>query len=265
MSDSAIALPPDVEVGKSKKRPPIAKKKGPGTELKELLNEAGHAERKSRGLVALSGGMDSATVLKWAQLQGHEVRAFGFRYPSKHNRWELGAAQRTAQTAGVEYEVIDLCSPMEHIKSNLLKDGGEIPEGHYHEESMRQTVVPGRNTIFIAVLAGIAQSIGFDYVLLGIHQGDHHIYPDCRPEYYDAIRAAVTLSSENKVGVVAPFLNWTKADIVKFGLENGVQYALTRTCYKAQAVACGKCGACQERLEAFKTNRSMDPITYESK
>jgi len=146
-----------------------------------------------------------------------------------------------------------------------LLTGGDIPEGHYEDESMSRTVVPGRNIIFASILTGVAWSLGAEEVWLGIHQGDHAIYPDCRPEFYRAMNEAVTLGTDGKVVLKAPFLDTNKTGILRRGLFLNVPYGYTRTCYKEQEIACGKCGSCQERLEAFAECGLTDPVEYETK
>jgi 7-cyano-7-deazaguanine synthase len=219
-------------------------------------------------VIGLSGGMDSVTLLGLLLQQGYEVHCCLFQYGSKHNKWERMAAEEVIQyyqnlkQPVFSYEM-DLAGAMWAFKSNLLKTGGEIPEGHYEAESMRQTVVPGRNMIMAAVMAGLAESIGASAVALGVHQGDHHIYPDCRKEFIKAIDTAVYLSSNRQVEVWAPLLNDTKTSILKRGMPIGVPYELTRTCYKDQPRSCKKCGSCRERLEAFDNIGYPDPILYE--
>lgn len=215
--------------------------------------------------VSFSGGMDSATILARA-LDLHsnkEVRAVGFTYGSKHNFWENEAAKRVAVRYAVDFQLVDLFPIMQSFQSDLLKTGGDIPEGHYAADSMTRTVVPGRNIIFAAILTGLAW--GPNEIWLGIHAGDHAIYPDCRPEFFDHMRQAIYFGSDSKVKLKAPYLFATKKDIVRDGLLLKVPYHLTRTCYKNQAIACGKCGSCQERLEAFELNGIVDPIEYESR
>jgi 7-cyano-7-deazaguanine synthase len=147
----------------------------------------------------------------------------------------------------------------------LLVSGDAIPEGHYQEESMRQTVVPGRNLLFISVLAAIAQSKGMERVWLGIHAGDHFIYPDCRRVFFVGARSAVEESSAGAVSLYAPFLTGNKTNIIKYGTYVGVPYHLTRTCYSDQLIACGRCGSCQERLEAFSQCGIADPLKYQTR
>ena len=216
-------------------------------------------------IVSLSGGMDSATVLSYAMAQSNVVGAIGFTYGSKHNFYENAAAVDVCEKAGLAYELIDLSNVATHLQSNLLKSGGDIPEGHYEEKSMEATVVPGRNIIFASILAGIAWTRGASEVYLGIHSGDHAIYADCRKNFLRSMGRAMMDGTDGRVGLRAPFIDLDKAKILQEGFRLGTPYHLTRTCYKDQKVACGKCGACQERLEAWASLGKEDPIEYESR
>ena len=220
---------------------------------------------KNRVVLALSGGMDSTTLLAWLLDHNMEVTCFGFYYASKHNPYENAAAESVAKHYQVPFTMLDLSGVMASFKSNLLKSGGTIPEGHYNDASMAQTVVPGRNIIFLSIMAGLAWSCDASKITIGIHQGDHAIYPDCRSEFFKAMDTAIFLGTDCRVEIMAPFDRMTKIDILREGLLLKVPYHLTRTCYKAQLISCGKCGACQERLEAFKLNNATDPIPYEVK
>lgn len=222
-------------------------------------------ERCRRVIVSLSGGIDSAVTLAEAIQRGREVRAVSFSYPSKHNEFELNAACNIAKHYEVPFQIVNAQGVMESFKSNLLKSGGDIPEGHYQEESMRQTVVPSRNIIFMSILAGLAESLDYSEVWFGIHAGDHFIYPDCRPDFFVSMNKAVVLGTAGKVLLFAPYLYDEKGQVVNRGLELHVPFELTRTCYKQQEIACGKCGSCQERIESFKENKTIDPIEYENK
>jgi 7-cyano-7-deazaguanine synthase len=218
-------------------------------------------------VMSLSAGMDSATIL--GQLMDCDVAeniiAVHFQYGSKHNPHELTALHKLCAFYSIEPIEIGLSHVFAQLESNLLRTGGEIPEGHYEEESMRKTVVPGRNGIFTSILVAIAESRGADQVVLGVHAGDHHIYPDCRPDFVSAMNGAALVATEGKVKVFAPYIHINKADILRKGLLLNVPYELTRTCYKDSPIACGKCGSCQERLWSFKENGVEDPIPYESR
>ncbi len=221
---------------------------------------------KQKVVLSLSGGLDSSTLLAYLLDVGYEVIPVSFMYGSKHGEYEEKAAVLMAGHYNIDpacHYVLHVRDVFHFFKSNLLQSGGPIPEGHYQAETMKQTVVPGRNLIFASILAGLAESIGASVVALGVHAGDHAIYPDCRPRFVEALRKTVEASSDGKVSICTPFLLKSKADIVREGLRLGVPYHLTRTCYKQQEVACGRCGSCRERLEAFQLNGVDDPIKYE--
>jgi len=219
---------------------------------------------KDRATVALSGGMDSATVLAFLARTGYEVLPVSFHYGSKHNEHERRAAEEFCLHYGLRLEKIDLSSVMGSFQSALLKSSGDpIPEGHYTDSSMSQTVVPGRNIIFLSILAGYAWTNGASVIGIGIHQGDHAIYPDCRPNFFNAMNDAIQYGTDERVRIVAPFLLTDKEGILRWGLQNGLPYEKTRTCYKDQPISCGRCGSCVERLEAFKRMGVVDPIPYE--
>lgn len=221
-------------------------------------------------VIGLSGGMDSATLLGHLLEQGAEVHCCVFTYGSKHNKYENLAADRIIsfyQTIGmpVHKYFFDLKEVFSKVESNLLLSGGDIPEGHYNDDSMKKTVVPGRNLIFGSIMASVAESIEADEIALGVHSGDHHIYPDCRSEFIKAMDLAIFLSSDKKVQVITPFVGMNKTSILELGHEQSliIPYDITRTCYKDQELSCGKCGSCMERLEAFKNINEKDPIEYE--
>lgn len=221
-------------------------------------------------VIGLSGGMDSATLLGYYLTQGAEVHCCSFYYGSKHGMWERDAVMKIIRYYQEHYKpvylhCIDLEEAFKHFSSNLLLSGGEIPEGHYENENMKLTVVPGRNMIFASIMAGLAESVKANIVALGVHAGDHAIYPDCRNEFIKALDVAIYLSSDRKVEIKTPFINDDKAGILIRGFEMYpvVPYALTRTCYKDQELSCGKCGSCNERIEAFYKIGIPDPIRYE--
>jgi 7-cyano-7-deazaguanine synthase len=224
-----------------------------------------------KSVLSLSGGLDSTTLLTYLLNQGYEVHAVSFKYGSKHNPFELEAVNALIPVFIREYpnritfQRIDVSSIFEGYSTALINSSILVPEGHYNEDTMKQTVVPGRNLIFASILASIAENIGASHIALGVHAGDHHIYPDCRPDFLRALADTIMYSSESRVKITAPFEYMSKTDILRYGMSQPIKlpYHLTRTCYKPQEKACGVCGSCQERLEAFATLELKDPIIYE--
>lgn len=215
-------------------------------------------------LIVLSGGMDSATALGFAMQNNFEViGAVHFQYGSKHNAKELIAAQALADHYKIKLHIVPLPFVNDLFKSDLLQSGGEIPEGHYEDQSMKRTVVPFRNGIMLSIAAGLAESLEADSVMLGNHAGDHAIYPDCRAEFVDPMKKAIEVGTYRKIQLLTPFVNITKADIAKAGERFGVPYGMTWSCYKGGNIHCGKCGTCVERIEAFQKSGIADLTVYE--
>lgn len=216
----------------------------------------------SKVVSLLSGGLDSTTLLYDLIDSGHEVHPISFYYRQKHNR-ELDAAMLTCSKLGIKIKVVDLSILSELAPSALTRKDWKIPEGHYEEESMKQTVVPNRNMVLISLAVSYAIGIGASDVYYGAHGGDHAIYPDCRSEFIQAMRKSILLCDWSKITLKAPYLSLTKIEILKRGIELKVDFSKTWTCYLGEKSACGKCGSCQERLEAFATCGVKDPIQYE--
>lgn len=217
-----------------------------------------------KALVVLSGGMDSTTALSAAvELHGSkEVATITFNYGSKHNAKENVAAKNVADYYQVSNKLVQLPFVNELFKSDLLSSGGEIPEGHYAEDTMRRTVVPYRNAIMLSIAAGYASSIGANQLVLGNHAGDHAVYPDCREEFTKPFKQALLHGDWNPVSVIRYFENYSKAQIAEMGLKVGTPYHMTWTCYKGGDIACGRCGTDVERLEAFDLAQGTDPLEY---
>lgn len=213
-------------------------------------------------VVLLSGGMDSVTALHDA-VCGHEVAAaLSFHYGSKHNDRELPLAKWHADHLGVPHLVIPLGFIGDHFASDLLVRGGEIPKGHYEEQTMKQTVVPFRNGIMLAIAAGFAESKDAQGLVIAAHAGDHAIYPDCREGFMKPMADAIRLGTYAGVVVLRPFIAMTKADIARRGHELGVDYGRTWSCYVGGETHCGECGTCVERREAFLLAGVPDPTEY---
>lgn len=220
-------------------------------------------KQDKKALVVFSGGMDSTVGVYWAVKNYREVETLSFNYGSKHNDMEYSYAQKTCEKLGLKNVRISLDFVNQFFKSDLLKSGGEIPEGHYAAENMKSTVVPFRNGIMLAIAAGYAESQGCDVLVLGNHAGDHAIYPDCREEFIDGIKKAIYEGTYKNIEVVSPFCNISKTDVCKLGSELGVDFSLTYSCYKGHEKHCGKCGTCTERIEAFRDAGVEDPTVYE--
>lgn len=213
-------------------------------------------------VIVVSGGMDSITLLY--DKKEEIALAVTFDYGSKHNAREIAWAKVHCGRLGIRHIVIKLDFMQKYFTSSLLEGGDEIPEGHYADENMKSTVVPFRNGIMLSVAAGIAESNGLKKILIANHGGDHTIYPDCRPEFIEAMDRAIANGTYEDVRIDAPYTNITKADIAKIGKRLGIDYSETWSCYKGGERHCGKCGTCIERKEAMAVAGIDDRTEYES-
>ncbi len=213
-------------------------------------------------VVIYSGGMDSYTVLHRALREGLDVHALSFDYGQRHAR-ELEVAERVCRELGVPHQVVDIRAIHGLIDGSALTDAGrELPEGDYGEENLSATVVPNRNMILLALAIAKAVNIGAGRVDYGAHGGDHVLYPDCRPEFVERMNAVAGIANFEPVEIHAPYLRASKAEILADGLAMGLDYGQTWTCYRGEALACGRCGSCRERLAAFAANGAIDPLGY---
>ena len=211
-------------------------------------------------LILLSGGMDSVSLLY--ENYPSIALAVTFDYGSKHKGKEIECARYHCESMGIEHIIVPLSFMHEYFKSSLLEGGEEIPDGHYAAENMKSTVVPFRNGIMLSICIGLAESRGLKKVFLANHAGDHYIYPDCRPDFIHAMNDAAYNGTFERIQIVTPFLNSTKADIACTGEIFGVDFTKTWSCYKGGDVHCGTCGTCVERKEAFKEAGITDPTIY---
>lgn len=217
---------------------------------------------KEKVVVIYSGGMDSFTLMHQAINDGYQVYALSFNYGQRHSK-ELHYAQKVCDELGLPHKIVDITAINQLLLGSSLTDDIEIPEGHYEEESMKSTVVPNRNMIMLSLAIGYAVSIEAKAVYYGAHGGDHAIYPDCRPEFVKRMDAVSEVANYEAVAIRAPFLNNSKIEILGKGLDLGLNYAKTWTCYNGRDRACGFCGSCTERLEAFAAYDMTDPLLYE--
>jgi 7-cyano-7-deazaguanine synthase len=208
--------------------------------------------------------MDSVAALYWARAHHDVCAVLSFDYGSKHNHRELPMAAEHARRVGAPHRVIHLDFIGQLFASDLLRTGGDIPEGHYADDNMRRTVVPFRNGIMLAAAAGFAESAGAQGLVIAAHTGDHTIYPDCREEFMRAMADAMKTGTYAGIELLRPFIALTKGRIAAEGAKLGVDFSRTWSCYKGGDLHCGKCGTCVERREAFLQAGLTDPTAYEA-
>ena len=222
-------------------------------------------------LVLSSGGVDSTTCLAMAvkEAGAENVLALSVYYGQKHDK-EIQAAKKVAEYYGIQRMELDLSVIFAGSNCSLLKQSTEdIPLESYaqqieetHGEKPVSTYVPFRNGLFLSSAASIALSHGCSKIMYGAHADDAAgaAYPDCSLDFVNAMNQAIYLGSGNQLTIEAPFVSLTKADVVKKGLELGVPYELTWSCYEGGEKPCGKCGTCIDRQKAFEKNGMIDPL-----
>ncbi len=222
-----------------------------------------------KALVLFSGGVDSTTCLALAvrEYGAEEVLALSVFYGQKHTK-EIEAAKAIAAHYGVAWKTLDLSLIFADSDCSLLKGSSqEIPKESYAEQLSKtegspvSTYVPFRNGLFLSSAASIALSNGCQVIYYGAHSDDAagNAYPDCSEAFHEAMHQAIYLGSGNQLHIEAPFVNWTKAEVVKKGLELGAPYHLTWSCYEGGERPCGVCGTCRDRAAAFAANGVADP------
>ncbi|WP_315786398.1 7-cyano-7-deazaguanine synthase QueC [Fischerella sp. JS2] len=222
-----------------------------------------------KAVILLSGGLDSSTVLYQALADSCECYAISFDYQQRHKR-ELHSALAIAKTAGVVQNQIVTFDLRQWGGSALTDDTIDLPQKRSLEEMSQNipvTYVPARNTIFLSFALAYAETIAAERVYIGINALDYSGYPDCRPDYIQAMQEVFRLGTkqgrEGKViTIVAPLLNLKKTEIIQLGNKLGVPWELTWSCYAGGDIACGVCDACQLRLAAFAELGLKDPLAY---
>ena len=219
-----------------------------------------------KAVAIMSGGMDSVTLAYYLKQKYKDLHLVSFDYGQRHKK-ELECAVIQADILKAKHEIIDISGIRPLLKGSALTDAIDVPEGHYEEESMSQTVVPNRNAIMLSIAWGLACSTRADVLACGVHSGDHHIYPDCRPYFIQNLNESLRIGTmdhrKENLQLIAPFINHDKTWIAAKGKELGVPFQYTWTCYKGLEKHCGKCGACVERKEAFRDSGGNDPTIYE--
>lgn len=224
---------------------------------------------KLKAVVLLSGGLDSATAAAIAKSEGYALHALSFDYQQRHRR-ELESARRVAESLGVlDHKTISF--DLRQWGGSALTSDQEVPLGRSTEEmagGIPETYVPVRNTIFLAFALAYAETVGAEMLVAGMNQLDYSGYPDCRAEFLEAFESLANLATRagvegtSRFHVWTPLLNLTKAETIRRGLDRGVDYGLTWSCYLGGAVACGRCDSCLLRLQGFREAGETDPLQY---
>jgi 7-cyano-7-deazaguanine synthase len=224
-----------------------------------------------RAVVLLSGGLDSATVLAIARQQGFWVHALSFSYGQRHS-WELEAARRVTKAFGVadhRIATIDLRA----FGGSALTDEIDVPKGRAIDEMAHGipiTYVPARNTIFLSFALAWAEVLESSDIFIGVNALDYSGYPDCRPEYIQAFETMANLATKagvegrQRLKIHTPLIALSKAEIIRKGIELGVDYSFTSSCYDPapDGAPCGQCDSCQLRRKGFRENGIEDPLSY---
>lgn len=203
-------------------------------------------------IIVLSGGMDSVTLLH--EYASEICLALTFDYGSNHAKNEIRCAEYHCQLLDIPHKVIPMAFIKEDFNSSLLEGPNAIPTGSYAIDNMTSTVVPFRNGIMLSIAAGYAESMGAASVMIANHSGDHDIYPDCTPNFIDAMDRAILTGTYNHVRLLAPYTSLTKTEIVAIGKTLNIDYSKTWSCYKGCDKPCGECATCREREEALRAN-----------
>jgi 7-cyano-7-deazaguanine synthase len=225
---------------------------------------------RKKGVVLLSGGLDSTTVMAIARSNGYEIYGLSFSYGQRH-ALELEAARRVARALNAKkHLVMDL--DLAKIGGSALTGDIEVPKGHNEGEMKGEipvTYVPARNTIFLSHALAWAEVLGASDIFIGVNAIDYSGYPDCRPEYIEAFERMANLATKagvegkTKVKIRTPLINMTKADIIRKGIELGVDYGMTHSCYdpSPEGMPCGRCDSCLLRKKGFREAGITDPVT----
>ncbi len=226
-----------------------------------------------KAVILSSGGLDSTTVLAMARERGFALYSITFDYGQRH-RFELGAAERIAGAMGVECRVL-VKFDLRSFGGSALTDRIDVPKDTPHErigEQIPITYVPARNTVFLSLALGWAETLGAYDIFIGVNALDYSGYPDCRPEFIEAFERTANLATRagvegrGRFRVHTPLIRMTKSEIIREGTRLGVDFGLTHSCYdpSADGVACGRCDACLLRRRGFEQAGLPDPIAYQA-
>jgi 7-cyano-7-deazaguanine synthase len=233
---------------------------------------ASASQTNKPAVILLSGGLDSATAAAIARQQGFSLHALSVDYGQRH-RFELQAAQRVGKALGVARHVV-LAVDLAQLGGSALTDAIDVPKDRPAEQmahGIPVTYVPARNTVLLSLALAYAEVVAAADIFIGVNAIDYSGYPDCRPQYIAAFTTMANLATKasveggRKVTIHAPLMSWTKAEIIRRGVELGVDYSLTHSCYDPDpaGVSCGRCDACLLRRRGFTEAGLKDPLKYQ--
>lgn len=222
-----------------------------------------------KAVVLLSGGLDSATCLAIAKSEGYECHTMSFDYGQRHSV-ELQAAKKISDVFGAKTHRVMQMNMQAIGGSALLDSDMDVPTSGVDENAIPVTYVPARNTVFLSYALGLAEVIEADVVFIGVNSVDYSGYPDCRPEFIAAFETMANLATKAGVEghvmtIATPLIDLTKAQIIQKGIELGVDYSKTVSCYQASTTgqACGVCDSCRLRKQGFEDAGVTDPTIYQ--
>ncbi len=214
-------------------------------------------------LLICSGGMDSITLAHKIAKDGNLAHILTFDYGQRHKK-ETDFARQVAKRLDVKFTLINIANIGAEFTGTALTDNIDVPDGHYAAQSMKITMVPNRNVIMLSIAYGLAATHKLKRVALAVHSGDHFIYPDCRPEFIKSFATMQKLALEGyaDIDIYAPYVKRTKSDIALDAKALNIDHRQSWSCYKGEAIHCGRCGTCVERREAFHIAGYVDPTQY---
>ncbi len=213
-------------------------------------------------ILIYSGGLDSTTMLY--EFQHSIALAVSFDYGANHNSREIECAKQHCKKLAIEHIIIPLDFMHRYFRSSLLSGDDAIPDAEYDKENMASTVVPFRNAIMLAIATGLAESRKLKHVMMANHGGDHDIYPDCRPQFVNAMNKTMQAGTYDAITLLTPYTNISKTEIARKGAELGIDYSTTWSCYRGAKYHCGTCATCRERRQALLQAGIKDNTIYQN-
>lgn len=219
-----------------------------------------------KAIIVLSGGLDSTTCMGIAKDEGYELYAITFHYGQRHNR-EVEQAKQVAHFYNVkDHRIVNLAFLKEIGGSALTDNDMAVPKSG-EEEGIPSTYVPARNLIFLSLATAYAEVVGAEAIYTGVSAVDYSGYPDCRPEFIESMSKTIQLATkagttDASIRIETPLIRLSKSETIRTGIELGVPYELTTSCYLGDEVACGECDSCRLRLKGFKEAGVRDPVDY---